>query len=129
MLPDPPFLSLLLGFLAFIFGAFPCFWGGGGILPFFYKDAEGSADSAILAFSGVPLLLTSRKARKGGSGHSLEGPGFLLSLAFAPASDIPNLQIRKSKEGASDIIPYRHNSGTNHRNGRHGKTLSLTDMR
>ena len=51
--------------------------------------------------------------------HELGGPGLLLSgLFFAPASEIKNLKIRKSKNGASEMISVtQHNSGTNHRKG------------
>ena len=65
--------------------------------------------------------------------YALGGPGLLLlGRFFAPASEIKksdNQKIRKSKNGASEIISVtRHNSGTNHRN-RKLKTLSLKDMR
>ena len=49
------------------------------------------------------------------------------AFSFAPASEIK--KIRKSKNGASEMISVtQHNPGTNHRNGK-WKTLSLKDMR
>ena len=53
----------------------------------------------------------------------LGGPGLLLSgLLFAPASEIKKSEIRNSKQmEPQKWFPCRHNSGTNHRNGRRGK--------
>ena len=84
----------------------------------------------LIALGPVTVLSGFAQISKRGPFYRLGGPDFLLlGLFFAPASDIKKSEIRKSKNGASEMISVQAQLWHKSQKREAQKTLSWKDMR